>query len=210
MLQPGKMQEVAQEMIRYKTDMAQQEMRLQGSGRIDTPEFTTIYSRSEKRNGQLGTGFMVARKMKESMLEYETMNDRIRKLRMKGRYRNITIVSVHAPTEEKEEREKEEFYERLEETYQKMHKYNLVIIIMGDLNAKKGEEEYQEKWKKSTQYEDGNLLGQSAARNGLKIKSTTFPHKSIHLGTWKIRGSSEINQTDHVVVSLRHSDTLHQ
>jgi phosphoserine aminotransferase len=43
------------------------------SGRIDEPEFTIIYSGSQKRTGQLGTGFMIARKMKENMLEYETM-----------------------------------------------------------------------------------------------------------------------------------------
>jgi mRNA deadenylase 3'-5' endonuclease subunit Ccr4 len=53
MLQPGKMQEVAQEMIRYKTDiMVLQEMRWQGSRRMDKPEFTIIYSGSKKRTGQ--------------------------------------------------------------------------------------------------------------------------------------------------------------
>jgi hypothetical protein len=55
---------------------------------------------------------MIARKLKESMLQYETINDRICKLRMKRRYKkNITIISLRAPTEEKEERKKEEFYE---------------------------------------------------------------------------------------------------
>jgi hypothetical protein len=44
--------------------------------------------------------------MKESMLEYETINDTICRLRMKRRYRNITIISAHTPTEEKEDRER--------------------------------------------------------------------------------------------------------
>jgi hypothetical protein len=57
----------------------------------------------DHRKGQLRTGFMIARKMKGSMLEYETI---ICKLRMKGRYRNITIISAHAKMEEKEERKK--------------------------------------------------------------------------------------------------------
>jgi exonuclease III len=152
MLQPGKMQEVAQEMARYKIDiMALQEIGWQGTGRIDKPEFTVIYSGPQKRTGQLGTGFMIPRKMKASLLEYETINVTICKLRMKGRYRNITIISVHDPTEEKEGREKEEFYKCLGETYQKIQKYDLVII-MGDFAAKTGKEEYQIKREENTQY----------------------------------------------------------
>jgi exonuclease III len=100
MLQPGKMQEVAQEMARYKIDiMALQEIRWQGTGRTDKPEFFIICSGPQKRTGWLGTGFVITRNMKASMLEYETSNDRICKLRMKGRYRNIIIISVHAPME---------------------------------------------------------------------------------------------------------------
>jgi endonuclease/exonuclease/phosphatase family metal-dependent hydrolase len=131
---------------------------------------------------------------------------------MKGRCKNITILSVHASTEEKEEREEEEFYECLEEIYHKIQKCDL-MIIMGDFNAKIGKEEHQRKVAgKCTIHdisnENGYLLGQFATRNGLKIKSTTFPHKNIHLGTWKIPGSKEVNQIDRVLVSLRHSTSI--
>jgi exonuclease III len=152
MLQPGKIQEVAQEMIRHKIDIvALQEIRWQGTGRIDKPEFTIIHSGSQERTGQLGTGFIITRKMIESVLEYETINERICRLRMKGRCRDITILSVHAPTEEKEEREKEEFYGCLEEIYHKIQKYDLVII-MGDFNAKIGKESIKGKWQGNAQY----------------------------------------------------------
>jgi hypothetical protein len=50
MLQPGKMQEVAQELARYKIDiMALPEIIWQGTGRIDKPEFTVTYSGPQKR-----------------------------------------------------------------------------------------------------------------------------------------------------------------
>jgi hypothetical protein len=40
------------------------------------------------------------------MLEYDTINDRICRLRKKRRCRHITIISLGAPTEEKEDRKK--------------------------------------------------------------------------------------------------------
>jgi endonuclease/exonuclease/phosphatase family metal-dependent hydrolase len=84
---------------------------------------------------------------------------------------------------------------------------------MGDFNPKIRKEEYQKKAAgkysiHNINNENGNLLGQFAARNGLKINSTTFSHKSIHVGTWKAPGSHEVNQIDHVLVSLRHSTSI--
>jgi hypothetical protein len=66
---------------------------------------------------------MIARQMKECVLECDTANDRICNLRMERRYRNIAMILTHAPTEE--------FYECLEQTYHNIHKYGLAII-MGD------------------------------------------------------------------------------
>jgi hypothetical protein len=73
------MQEVAQKW--HATKLTLQEMIWQGTGRIDKLEFIIIYSGPQKRTGQLGTGFMTARKMKASILEYETINDKICKFK---------------------------------------------------------------------------------------------------------------------------------
>jgi hypothetical protein len=104
------------------------------------------------------------------------------------------------PQRNRKKTEKNEFYECLEEIYHKIQKYTYdLVIIMGDFNAKIGKEEYQKKVAgKYTVHdissENGNLLGQFATRNGLKIESTTFSHKNIHLGTWKNRDPMKLTK----------------
>jgi exonuclease III len=78
--------------------------------------------------------------MRNSLLEFEAVNDRMCRTRIKGRYRNTAIISIHAPTEENEEYD-EEFYDRLEEICNNIQKYD-VTIIMGDFNAKIEKEKY--------------------------------------------------------------------
>jgi hypothetical protein len=89
-----------------------------------------------------------------------------------------------------------------------------MVIIMGDYNAKIGNREYLQPGAglytiHDLSNENGNThtLIQFAIRNRLIIQSTMFPHKHIHLGTWRISGSNEVNRIDHVLTTSGHSSS---
>jgi hypothetical protein len=60
------------------------------------------------------------------------VNWRMRTLRIKTKFLNLSIINVHAPTEDSVETEKEEFYSKLERTYDNVPS-NEIKTINGDL-----------------------------------------------------------------------------
>jgi hypothetical protein len=91
MLQPGKMMEIADEVLKLGIDLvALQEIRWQGHGEIYKNCFIVLlYSGPENRTGQNETGFIISRKIKESFLECEPINDRLCRIRIRGKFRNL-------------------------------------------------------------------------------------------------------------------------
>jgi len=47
--------------------------------------------------------------MKQNVLDFKAVNEQICVLRIKTRFQNISLIKVQAPTEEKEDLEKEAF-----------------------------------------------------------------------------------------------------
>jgi exonuclease III len=84
---------------------------------------------------------MMKKTTKWSLLDFEPQNDRIYKIRLKGRFRNITVILAYAPANDKVDQEKKRFYENLEETCNRIPRHDMVIIV-GDFNAKLGNKEY--------------------------------------------------------------------
>jgi exonuclease III len=71
------------------------------------------------------------------ILDFEPISNHICKLRVKGKFYTMTLINAYAPTEAKEEETKEQFYEELQRTQDRVSKHD-VTIILGDMNAKLG------------------------------------------------------------------------
>jgi endonuclease/exonuclease/phosphatase family metal-dependent hydrolase len=198
-LKTGKMNEIADEMLKTQLQIiALQELRWKGVGQINKTKYTLLQLQSPQKTGQLGTGFMIRNEIKKNILSFEPYNERLCKLRIKGKFNNLSIISVNAPTEEKSDEEKEKFYEDLQIVLNKIPKHDIVIIL-GDLNAKIGKEEvYQNVAGKHMLHETSNRNGEwvceYATANNMKIMSTYYQHKTIHKGTWISPDGNTLNQ----------------
>jgi hypothetical protein len=65
----------------------------------------------------------------------EFVSDRMPYMILRGRWCNIIVLNVHAPTEEKFDDIKDRFYEELEQVFYEFRKYHMKMLL-GDLNAK--------------------------------------------------------------------------
>ena len=77
---------------------------------------------------------MTNKTMTGSLIDFEPHSNRICKMRLKGRFSNITVISTYAPMNDKDDQEKENFYENLEEVCNRIPRHDMVII-MGEFKA---------------------------------------------------------------------------
>jgi exonuclease III len=96
---------------------ALQETRWQGKDIMDTKSHTLFYCGKKEGTRELGVAFIVERGMKRNILDFKAVDERICVLRIKTKFHNRSFISVHAPTEENEETEKEAFCRKVEKAY---------------------------------------------------------------------------------------------
>ncbi|KAI5737941.1 hypothetical protein M8J77_000982 [Diaphorina citri] len=200
------------EASRYNLDiLAIQETRWIGTGNIDKGDYKFIYGGTDKHT--FGTGFLIKKRFQNSIQDVKFINDRISYLIIRGNFKPIFILNAHAPTEDKDQETKDEFYEALDDTLDSFNRYG-AKILMGDMNAKLGHEVmYKPVLGNHSLHENSNENGirllEFALSKNMFVKSTMFPHKRIHKGTWISPDGHTVNQIDHVLINRRwHSDIL--
>ena len=214
LLKVGKMQEIADQIVGSQIQIvALQEIRWRGYGLLKKDKYSVYYSCSSNTTGQAGTGFIIQKLAVNKVLGFEPISDRICKLRVKGKFHNITLINIYAPTEDKEENIKEQFYEELQRTQYEFPKHDLTVIL-GDMNAKLGKEKtFSQVVGRHTLHNSSNKNGELAANyvisNDTFLISPNFQHKKIPNGTWISPDHQTLNQINHVVVSKGKMRLLH-
>lgn len=207
----GALKVLAHVLKKYNIDVAAIQETKQRGVFINEIEDYVFYNSAEE-NRLLGVGFMIKKEIARKVVDFEAMSGRICRIRIRGQYRKITFVNVHAPTEEKTEEEKDVFYEKVEDVIGKIPNYD-VKIILGDFNAKVGREEiFKNVTGGCSKHKDSNQNGQKLIRfaeeNNMKIVSTGFEHKDIYKGTWVSPDGKTINQIDHCLIEKKHARTI--
>ena len=67
----------------------------------------------------------------DNLIDFEPVNEIICKIRVTVKYDNLTLISTHAPSEEKDEVAKAEFYSSLERVCDTVTNYKLKTLLGG-------------------------------------------------------------------------------
>ena len=207
---PGGLLKLTNELKKAKIDVAAiQESGYNKDAQTSRYNCYITFHSSNSRDHVLGTAFLVARKFEHLVLDFRMVNERLCVLRLKGRFKNYSMINVHAPHNESSEDDKDAYYELLEKTYDDLPAHDIKIVL-GDFNAKVGKEEvFRPTIGRYSLHEITNENGQRmiffAAVRNLVAKSTFHQHKSRHLATWKHPNDNlPSNQIDHLLISGRH------
>jgi len=224
MYESGKCHQVLEEMKRYRLDIlgiSESHWIRFGRKPLGTGE-QILYSGREEKPHREGVALIISRQASKTFLGWEPHGARILRAsfaafstnRKKKRRKkiNLNIVQVYAPTNDADDEEKDEFYNRLQGVVDKLPGKD-VNIIMGDANAKVGEdptgyERIMGKHGLGRMNENGERFANFCSTNRLTIGGTIFPHKRIHKATWRSPDGVTENQIDHFCISSKFRRSL--
>ncbi|BHF71520.1 hypothetical protein SprV_0401457800 [Sparganum proliferum] len=219
-LDPGTQSLTARSLHQYNVDVCcLSEVRLPDSGsrEIKIPgvesHFTLYHSGPRDSSGRHGVAIALSQQADLALLAWETVNDRMAYVRLKGHFTNISIVTVYAPTSAAEQRDKEAFYSQLQALVERLPRRDLLIVV-GDWNGRTGPGDPTTshllgRFGLGSRCENGERLLNFADRNRLLVTNTCFQHRKKHLLTWYSNDGRTASQIDYILVSSRFRSWVH-
>lgn len=195
---------ICRELEKSKIDIcALSEVRRPGTGNISERSHTIFWSGNEHK--EAGVGFAINNKLLANGLIPIPINDRLMTLRFElynGVY--LTLISVYGPTMQRNQEEKECFYELLGDCINKAGDDR--IVILGDFNARVGRDWMS--WPSvigkhgvGKMNSNGLMLLEFCTRYQLSVMGTMFQLKNCLKNTWQHPRSKHWHQIDHILAN---------
>ncbi|VDO80600.1 unnamed protein product [Schistosoma curassoni] len=124
----------------------------------------------------------------------------------------MNTIQRYAPTNNGNDDDKDQFYERLQSIIMKSPRKDMTIL-MRDLSAKvgmnnNGYEDIMGQHGLGERKENGERFANLYALNKLVIDGTIFPHKRIHKSRWVSPDHTTKNQIDHICISKKYTSSM--
>ena len=161
--------------------------------------------------GEHGVAIILDQEMARRVVNIEQEHgDRLIKIEIEAKPRNLMIVQVYMPTTDSDDEEIEQMYEKIEKLI-KSEKSNEHLIVMGDWNAVVGEEESGSvigKYGIGRKNERGERLIEFCKKNQLVATNTCFQQPKRRRYTWKSPGDRYRNQLDYILTRTRYRNSV--
>lgn len=208
LFQAGKMHNAELERKRLKLAiLGLSEVRWPGTGTCDSGGSTMYYSGGTEVTHRNGVAIMVDKKIVNSVKCFVPISDRVMLLKMESNYRDVNLIQIYAPTADKEEEEREKFYEQVTEAF-KLTRKGEIVLIMGDFNAKVGSGAVPEvvgSYGLGDRNEAGDVLVSYCVSREMVISNTLFKLPKRRLYTWKSPKDTKENiirnQIDYILIN---------
>ena len=152
-------------------------------------------------------GLSVHYRIVPAVQRVESVSNGLSYIVLSGRWFNITVLNMYAPSKEKSDDSKDSFYEYLEQVFDHFPKYHKKILLK-DFNVKLGREDiFKPSIGNESLHRDNNDNGvrivNPAKSKNLVVKSMMFSQRNIHKYTWTSPDGKTHSQVDHILINRR-------